>query len=173
MSKQHLMKLNKLAAEGDQNAQIELAQRLATGDGVEKDVDRAFDWYSKAAASGSPDAAYHLGLMYVFGEGVAANCQRAVELFQYAARLGSDDAHFILADAYVEGKLGLPIDVLAGTKHYLDACQCGGAIRSIPSIGGLVRDGRLEAGALIALMCQYGSSPLSCGPDSGPAFPVQ
>lgn len=56
------------AKRGNIEAQYQLAAMLATGDGAEKDLAAAANWYGKAAAKEHPEALYNLGIMHVLGE---------------------------------------------------------------------------------------------------------
>ncbi|MBF0191464.1 MAG: sel1 repeat family protein [Magnetococcales bacterium] len=49
---------------GDAHAQYNLGLMYESGDGVKKDLKKAWDWFHKSAAQGLPDAQNKLGIMY-------------------------------------------------------------------------------------------------------------
>lgn len=84
--------LTKTAREGSAEAQYHLAAYLATGDGCEKDVMAAADWYGKAAAQRHPEALYNLGLMHLLGEIGKKAPRKGFALIKQGAEFGSWDA---------------------------------------------------------------------------------
>lgn len=58
------------------------------GEGVNKDINKAFSWYHKAAEQGDAYAQYHTGLMYDVGRGVSKDKKQAQELFYEACKNG-------------------------------------------------------------------------------------
>jgi TPR repeat protein len=61
---------NLAAAEGDREAQNELAFMYFVGNGVEQDYEQAYEWFQKAARGGLPVAQYNVGIMLYSGNGV-------------------------------------------------------------------------------------------------------
>jgi hypothetical protein len=53
------------AAQGNCEAQVNLANIYDEGDDVKADFDKARYWYKRAIAGGSPQAAYNLGISYL------------------------------------------------------------------------------------------------------------
>ncbi|MBF0271257.1 MAG: sel1 repeat family protein [Magnetococcales bacterium] len=49
---------------GDADAQYNLGLMYETGDGVQKDIKKAWDWFHRAAEQGLPEAQNKLGIMY-------------------------------------------------------------------------------------------------------------
>jgi TPR repeat protein len=72
-------------ANGDPEAQYELGFYYEHGEGVEKDLEKAFEWYTKSAEQGDKNAQNHLGLCYANGNGVEQNLHRAIEWFHKSA----------------------------------------------------------------------------------------
>ena len=70
-------KHQRLAEQGDRSSQYELAQAYFHGYEVEKNLEQAFHWYSKAAKQGYTPAFLKLNLCYDKGYGVAANAEKA------------------------------------------------------------------------------------------------
>jgi TPR repeat protein len=114
--------LHCLADRGLPSAQVALAQRYQTGQGVAQDLRRAAGLYERAAAvvpsttpvylppvrlggtghviflgnpnagPGSPEAKYHLGQMLIAGSGVKPDVERGEALIHAAAAMGHADA---------------------------------------------------------------------------------
>ncbi|HEU5359724.1 MAG TPA: tetratricopeptide repeat protein, partial [Candidatus Deferrimicrobiaceae bacterium] len=84
------------AKKGDPKAQYGLAERYMKGEGVEKDVAKAEQWYRKAAEKGVADAQSTLGKMYRNGEGVPKNSDEAAKWYRKAAEQGVSDAQSTL-----------------------------------------------------------------------------
>ncbi len=60
----------KAAAQGNAQAQINLGEMYAAGDGVPKNAGKAVEWYQKAAAQGNVSAQLTLSATYIGGDGV-------------------------------------------------------------------------------------------------------
>jgi len=99
------------AKRGNVDAQCQLAAMLATGDGIEKDVAAAAQWYAKAAAKNHPEALYNLGLMHILGEIGKPAVKKGLAMLKRAAKLDSWDAHWYLAHVYMDGLHGEPRDL--------------------------------------------------------------
>lgn len=84
-------------------AQYNLAILYFTGQGVERDLGKAFHWTEAAALQGHVNAQFNLGSLYMEGDGVARDVSKAVEWFGRAARAGHPDAAYFLADIYNRG----------------------------------------------------------------------
>ena len=69
-----------------------------SGEGVEQDYEKAFEFYERAAGWSEPHAVYALGVLYWNGEGVEQVGAKAMELFHEAAALGEEHAVQALAD---------------------------------------------------------------------------
>jgi TPR repeat protein len=68
------------------------------GLGVDKDYEKAAEWYQKAALQGDADAQYKLGVCYYYGHGTSQDHTKAVEWLQKAADQGQEDAQKKLND---------------------------------------------------------------------------
>ena len=99
------------AKRGNVDAQCQLAAMLATGDGIEKDVAAAAQWYAKAAAKNHPEALYNLGLMHILGEIGKPAVKKGMAMLKRAAKLDSWDAHWYLAHVFMDGLHGEPRDL--------------------------------------------------------------
>ena len=73
--------LERRAAEGEMNAQYELAMKLVYGEDVPEDNVRAAQLLEEAAQQGHREAAYHLGVCYHYGHGVEVDLRTAYQLY--------------------------------------------------------------------------------------------
>ena len=80
------------ANQGDVFAQYYLGSCYANGDGVEKDMLEAIEWYRKAADQGDADAQYNIGLCYANGDGLEEDMTMAMEWYRKAAKRGNAEA---------------------------------------------------------------------------------
>jgi hypothetical protein len=87
----------KAAAQGDAEAQFNLAVMYTKGQGVERNPQTAFHWFLQAATQGVPSAQSKLGLLYAVGDGVAVDPIEAHRWFQRAALAGDTVAQANLA----------------------------------------------------------------------------
>ncbi len=99
------------AKRGNVEAQCQLAQVLATGDGVEKNLPAAAQWYAKAAAKNDPWALYSLGIMYILGETGRPAVKKGMSMIKRAAELDLWEAHWYLAHVFMDGLHGQPRDL--------------------------------------------------------------
>jgi TPR repeat protein len=89
--------LQTAAQVGNVRAQFFLASHYKYGQGVQKDLDQAFNWYLKAAQQGAAPAQLNVGQMYAEGKGVTADMNQAKIWFGKAARQGDNRASYNLA----------------------------------------------------------------------------
>lgn len=73
------------------------ATAYANGEGVPKDLLRAFDLYCQAAKKGDAEAQYDVGWIYLNGRGVARDDALAARFFELAAAQGHVQARALLA----------------------------------------------------------------------------
>ncbi|TAL40056.1 MAG: sel1 repeat family protein [Alphaproteobacteria bacterium] len=82
--------LQKLAEEGDSNAQLNLGNYYATPHNAAPDHEQAAIWYRKAAEQGNAEAQYRLGSLYYRGKGgLRQSYEDAYFWFILAAKAGS------------------------------------------------------------------------------------
>ena len=93
------------ADKGDAEAQVELAARYSSGDGVARDPGKAAKWHRKAAEQGNARAQCLLGLDYADGLGVKKNMTEAAYWLGKAADQGLTEAQFDLGMYYASGEL--------------------------------------------------------------------
>jgi hypothetical protein len=77
------------AEQGDANAQYELGQMYARGQGVPRDYVQAYGWYQKAASQGSAHAEYAIGCLYYYGYGQMQSYTDALAWYRKAADHGN------------------------------------------------------------------------------------
>lgn len=97
------------AARGDAQAQLQLGQRYAEGDGVVRNDKEAARWFALAAKQGLSEAQYHYGLMLLKGRGVVQDYRAAFEWIEKPAKRGYAHAQYSLGELYRYGT-GTPID---------------------------------------------------------------
>ena len=94
-----LISLNwELGQQLDAETQYNLAVRYYEGDGVERNLTRAFDLYTRAARKGYVEAQYSLAYMYSKGDGVEKNLQEAIRLWTEAVGQGHPESQRSLDD---------------------------------------------------------------------------
>lgn len=94
----------RLANEGDLEAQMSLGYMYLYGtNGISKNSEEAFKYYSMAARQEDPIALNNLGSLYFNGLGTEKNIKHALDLFEKAAELGNDNAAVNLGFIYLTG----------------------------------------------------------------------
>ena len=67
---------------------LRLGHSYASGDDIEKNHQKAFEWMLKAANVGDPGAQYYIGQSYLEGRGVEKNLEKAYDWFRKSADSG-------------------------------------------------------------------------------------
>lgn len=111
-----------LAAEGYSPAQYQLAMMYKNGQGVAKDLQKAFDLLTLASNQNDSDAQFDLAIMYSEGEVVAKDLQKAFELTAKSATKGLASAQFNLGVMYYDGT-GTSKDYLKASRWYQKAAD--------------------------------------------------
>lgn len=111
--KQKIEELLQRAQAGDAEAQNDLAERYAAGDGVGQDSVKAVDLFQQAAAKGIAKAQFRLSQMYGKGEGVPQDSVKATDLLRQSAANGYAKAQSALARLYAKGEGVTRDEVLA------------------------------------------------------------
>lgn len=99
----HFEQVSASAAKGDPKSQTALGNMYHDGFGVERDINKALEWYRKAADQNYPDGLYQLGHEYATGHGVTKDNGKAIELFTKAAAQGHSKAEYRLYEYYISG----------------------------------------------------------------------
>ena len=96
-----LAELTGQAEAGDVEAQLRLANRLSTGEGLRKNLPRAFQWYRSAAEGGSTDAMFNLAACYQYGDGITRSLSEAIAWYEKASVHDLTYAPFALGVIYL------------------------------------------------------------------------
>ncbi len=88
-------------------AQFNLGVLYEHGEGVQKDLNAAVQWYEKAAQQNNVKAQYNLGYLLLEGFGVPKNPVAALQWLEKAAHQGYAPAEYQVGCAYLEAK-GVP-----------------------------------------------------------------
>ncbi len=104
-----------LANKGNPISQLQIGTLYGGGYGVERDHEKAAQWYSKSAAQGLAKAQITLGLYYLRGQGVTRNQTQAMDWFLKAAKQGHSHAQYLLGLMYCLGG-GVPKDARKAVK---------------------------------------------------------
>ncbi|EEH55848.1 uncharacterized protein MICPUCDRAFT_10629, partial [Micromonas pusilla CCMP1545] len=80
------------------------------GNGVEKDMRKAFEWLEKASELGHVGATHDLAVYYENGTGVDKDEAKAIELHVNAAGLGNSISAQRLGHCYEDGECGVAVD---------------------------------------------------------------
>jgi TPR repeat protein len=90
-------------------AQARMAERYYHGTfGVEKDLDKSFEWATKAAEGGDKKGQYLMGYAYDQGEGAEQNWVEALRWYQLAAAQGSETSMNNIGCIHEVGGFGVP-----------------------------------------------------------------
>ncbi len=160
----------KMAADGgDTDAMATLGVYFATGHGVLKNPERAFELFSKSAAAGNPEAVSDLGSMYSNGIFVKQDFAKALDYYEKAIEGGSSFSLNQLGVMYFAGR-GVERNYHAAAEYFKQAADLddGYALKSLAIMNerGLLGSKNLEqAGALRARAQQV--DPDSQNPDLG------
>ena len=85
---------------GNVTAQYNLGFMYAKGQGVPKNYNQAFFWFSRAAKNGDPESQFHLAGMYENGLGVEQDYYQAAKWYRKAAEQGEVNAQLTLGGLY-------------------------------------------------------------------------
>jgi len=116
--------VEKKAAAGDADAQLELALGYSLGGYLPKNDKFAAQWCSKAARQGSVAAETTMGYLYSTGKGVRHSDEEAMRWWRKAADQGSADAQFNLGEFYGWGR-GTKRDYKEAARWFRKAAEQG------------------------------------------------
>ena len=85
----------------------ELAMAHASGDALEQDYTKAFEYFTRSGQQGYAPAQYQLGMAYANGDGIEINLDKAVEWYEKSAEQGHIIAQRSLALIYLNGQEGI------------------------------------------------------------------
>eukprot|EP01122_Echinamoeba_exundans_P007491 TRINITY_DN2329_c0_g1_i1.p1 TRINITY_DN2329_c0_g1~~TRINITY_DN2329_c0_g1_i1.p1 ORF type:complete len:1130 (-),score=171.69 TRINITY_DN2329_c0_g1_i1:442-3831(-) len=90
-------------------AMYSIGLQYSNGIAVQKDLFKAFEWFSKSAAAGHSAGHEAVGLAYLHGDGVAQDVTKAQQHLETAVRQGNVNALINLASFHAQGLAsGLP-----------------------------------------------------------------
>ncbi|MBY6113195.1 SEL1-like repeat protein [Mameliella alba] len=135
-----LAALRAAAEAGDVPAQLALAERLETGDGVLQNYARAAQWYARAAEAGDLTATNKLGRLYHAGLGVPRDPERALALLERAADSGAAEDLYDLA-LVLETARSDDASLARAAELYRRAAEAGHLDAAV-SLGVLLQDGK-------------------------------
>lgn len=118
------LKWYEAANEGYADAQFQIGRCYATGEGVPKNKNKAFEWYMKAAEQGMPEAQLYVGSCLYWGRGIAENKWKAFEWYMKAAEQGYSDAQCSVASCYCWGH-GVTENKRKAFEWYMKAADQG------------------------------------------------
>ncbi len=91
------------AAQGDAEAQYQLALRYKNGTGTPQNLPKAIELFTKAAEQNHAKALHSLGYLYIKGIGVTKDVNTARTFFEKSAALNFDEAMYNLGLMYQDG----------------------------------------------------------------------
>jgi len=101
-----------------------VGMRFASGRGVERNMEQAAAWFSRAAEQGLAPAQYRMASMTEKGTGLAKDLQAARGLYEQAAAAGNLQAMHNLGVMHAEGGLGAP-DMALAQGWFRQAAELG------------------------------------------------
>jgi TPR repeat protein len=116
--------VEKKAAAGDADAQLELALGYSVGGYLPKNEKLAAEWCARAARQGSVAAETTMGYLYATGKGVPHSDKEAMRWWRKAADQGSAHAQFNLGEFYGLGQ-GTKRDYEQAVKWFRKAAEQG------------------------------------------------
>ncbi|MCR6632676.1 MAG: sel1 repeat family protein [Magnetospirillum sp.] len=122
-----------MAAQGDAEAQFQLAQAYRSGKGMKKNLSEAVSWFAIAAGNGQKGAAVELAKLYEQGAGVKRDLSQAAQWWFRAGALGDEAAKARFLELFLAGET---TDIGGPTgAGWLEAVAAGGQIEAILALG--------------------------------------
>jgi hypothetical protein len=100
---------------------------------VEKNSEKAVEWYTRAADLGHATAMYNMGVCYEYGTGVEKSAEKAVEWYTRAAEKGDAQAMSDLGGCYENG-YGVRKSAKKAVEWYARAAELGHATDHINEV---------------------------------------
>ena len=123
VSDQQIEQIEAMAANGHSTSQYYLGRCYFNGLGVQKDRDKAYEYYAMAAEKDQSMALYYLGFCSKYGYGTAKNESKAEQFFGRAVKWLSQEtdtdsyADYYLAMCHAFG-FGVDVDVEKSNQLY-------------------------------------------------------
>ena len=109
---------------GYQNAQFMIGWCYKNGIGIEKDMNKAVEWYIKSVEQRNSVATLQLALCYIYGEGVGMDIPKGFELFEQSALLGHSMGMYSVGINYQSGQ-SVPVDMNKAKEWFAKAAAQG------------------------------------------------
>lgn len=122
----NFMQVQKIAHQGNALAQYKLASMYNFGDGVEENINKAFQWMKKSAEQNDMKSQYVVSMMYTQGLGTEENHKNAFSWMKKSADQGYADAQHQLAKMYDMG-IGVKQDFHQAVKWFEKSAAHGHA----------------------------------------------
>jgi len=106
------------AQQGNAYAQNITGVSYMTGDGVQKNANKALNWFHRSANQGFAKAQSNIGLQFLVGDKADRDLTQAVKWWRLAALNGEPHAQYNLAVSYQDGS-GVGKNKTLSTKWYL------------------------------------------------------
>jgi len=143
-----------LAQLGDLNAQLELAIAYDHGEGIQKNADKAIEWYCKAALKGSVEAQRNLAWMFFNARGVGMDEALAVRWFTAAAKSGDEFSQKMLSRLDENAQTPKTICVVLPTPYW-ETEKCSKSCRRVVKTVKEIAPGyNIETRLILALIQQ-------------------
>ena len=121
-------------AESNDQAMANLGIMYLKGDGVEKDYDKAREWFEKSSEHDNDSANFNLGLMYQTKLGVEEDVFRAIEYYRKAVTKNHAQAAFRLALLLLADRSNIE-QVKEGFDCMIKAARGGNAMANVQLTG--------------------------------------
>ncbi|KAJ3095860.1 hypothetical protein HDU97_006456 [Phlyctochytrium planicorne] len=108
-------------------AQLNFANRLDLGEGIDRDNEQAFVWFTKAAELGNAEAQNSLGICYEYGKGVGKDIVESAKWYTKSAEQGLARAQKNLGLCYEHGT-GVPRNIQYALHWYTKSAEQGFAL---------------------------------------------
>lgn len=142
MDKQKVETYLRKAAQDDTYACWGVALMYLAGEGLEKNIDLAIDYFERAAAAQFADAYIELALIYLVGEHKPVDCAKVLANLNATAAQVSFKAHYILGILYSSDNPCVAMDINKAVTHYQQARSQGHQLSRM-SLFTLYRSGQL------------------------------
>jgi len=119
-----ILKIESYAKKGVADAQYLLASMYMNGQGIRRDLHKAFKWFKKAALQGHMSAQYNIGVMFDNGMSVKENNKEAVKWYKAAASKGFAQAQYNLGIMYFNGE-SIQENIIHAYKWFIIAANAG------------------------------------------------
>jgi len=110
---------------GFADAQNRLGRRYEDGDGVDKNLEKAVQCYTRASNHDHSYAHSNLGRMYEYGQGIDQNIDRAIELYTKASEENHTWSQNNLGCLLSTGQYNIPTNYKEAIKWFVKTIELG------------------------------------------------